>query len=101
MNKELEEVGSNTLPQTIWTLPVEKVTNDKGSYEYIISIPEKVRKHMKLKQGDNLFWGERLDNIFEVRKASKEEMDQYKISKGQSDAIRYEKIHQRKGDLPY
>ena len=56
MSKKLEEVGSNTLPQTIWTLPVEKVTNDKGSDEYIISLPEKVRKHMKLKSGDKVFW---------------------------------------------
>jgi bifunctional DNA-binding transcriptional regulator/antitoxin component of YhaV-PrlF toxin-antitoxin module len=81
MSKKLEEVGSNTLPQTIWTLPVEKVTNDKGSDEYIISLPEKVRKHMKLKSGDKVFWGERANGSFEVRKATQEELVYFKIEK--------------------
>lgn len=81
MSKKLEEVGSNISPQTIWTLPVEKVTNDKGFDEYIISLPEKVRKHMKLKEGDKVFWGERANNSFEVRKATQEELVYYKIEK--------------------
>ena len=97
MAKNLDEVGANSLPETIWTLPIEKVKNDKGNDEYIISLPEKVRKHMKLKSGDRLFWGERSNDSFEVRKASKNEMDQLKITKGQSDAIRHEKTYRRKG----
>ena len=81
MKKELFEVGSPEIPQVLWTLPVEKVTNEKGEDEYIISLPEKVRKHMKLKQGDKIFFGERANNSFEVRKATQEELIYYKIEK--------------------
>jgi bifunctional DNA-binding transcriptional regulator/antitoxin component of YhaV-PrlF toxin-antitoxin module len=81
MKKELFEVGSPEIPQVLWTLPVEKVTNEKGEDEYIISLPEKVRKHMKLKQGDKVFFGERANNSFEVRKATQEELIYYKIEK--------------------
>jgi bifunctional DNA-binding transcriptional regulator/antitoxin component of YhaV-PrlF toxin-antitoxin module len=81
MKKELFEVGSPEIPQVLWTLPVEKVTNEKGKDEYIISLPEKVRKHMKLKQGDKVFFGERANNSFEVRKATQEELIYYKIEK--------------------
>jgi len=81
MKKELYEVGSPEMPQTLWTLPVEKVTNENGSVEYIISLPEKVRKHMKLKEGDKIFWGERANNSFEVRKATQEELVYFKIEK--------------------
>jgi len=81
MKKELFEVGSPEIPQVLWTLPVEKVTNEKGEDEYIISLPEKIRKHMKLKQGDKVFFGERANNSFEVRKATQEELIYYKIEK--------------------
>ena len=81
MKKELFEVGSPEIPQVLWTLPVEKVTNEKGKDEYIISLPEKVRKHMKLKQGDKVFFGDRANNSFEVRKATQEELIYYKIEK--------------------
>ena len=79
MKKQLHEVGSPEMPQTIWTLPVEKVTNENGTKEYIISLPEKVRKHMKLKAGDKVFWGERANESFEVRKATQEELVYFKI----------------------
>jgi len=79
MKKELYEVGSPEGTLVMWTLPVEKVTNDKGVNEYIISLPEKVRKHMKLKEGDKVFWGERADDAFEVRKATQEELSFFKI----------------------
>ena len=88
MPRNLEEIGSNTIPEYIWTLPVEKVKNDKGKDEYIISIPDGVRKHLKLKEGDKLFWGERAKNIYEVRKAKKEELHRFKIDLGQDNAIR-------------
>jgi len=88
MPKELYDVGTNIRPETIWTLPIEKVKNDKGKDEYIISIPEKMRKHLKLKEGDSLFWGERAKNSFEVRKASKSELHYYKIDIGQDNVIR-------------
>jgi len=91
MPKELEEVGSNIVPETIWTLPVEKVKNEKGKDEYIISIPEKMRKHLKIKEGDSLFWGERAKNSCEVRKASKLELHYFKIDQGQDNAIRQAK----------
>jgi hypothetical protein len=81
MKKELFEVGSPETPQVLWALPVEKVTNEKGEDEYIISLSEKVRKHMKLKQGDKVFFGERANNSFEVRKATQEELIYYKIEK--------------------
>jgi bifunctional DNA-binding transcriptional regulator/antitoxin component of YhaV-PrlF toxin-antitoxin module len=77
--------------EVIWTLPVEKVRNDKGREEYIISIPEKVRKHMKLKEGDKLFWGEHPDNTYEVRKATKLELHYYKIDISQENEIRRER----------
>lgn len=96
MAKQLDEVGANTIPEVIWTLPVEKVKNDKGGDEYIISLPDKVRKHLKLKEGDKLFWGERNLNCYEVRKASKDELQYYKITKGQEDAIRLEKMEKRR-----
>ena len=35
MKKELFEVGSPEIPQVLWTLPVEKVTNEKGEDELI------------------------------------------------------------------
>ena len=91
MPKELAEVGSNIMPETIWTLPVEKVKNDNGKEEYIISIPEKMRKHLKIKEGDSLFWGERTKNSCEVRKAKKEELHNFKIDLGQDNAIRQAK----------
>lgn len=94
MTKNLEEVGSNIQPETIWTLPVEKVKNDKGKDEYIISLPDKVRKHLKLKEGDRIFWGERAKNSYEVRKATKEELQYYKIDLGQDGAIRQAKSEQ-------
>jgi bifunctional DNA-binding transcriptional regulator/antitoxin component of YhaV-PrlF toxin-antitoxin module len=92
MPRKLEEIGSGSTPETIWTLPVEKVKNEQGKDEYIISIPDKVRKHLKLKEGDKLFWGERLYNTYEVRKASKEELYYYKIELSQDNAIRQAKI---------
>lgn len=79
--------------EIIWTLPIEKVKNDKGKDEYIISIPEKVRKHMKLKESDKLFWGQNADNSYEVRKATKQELHDYKIDLGQDNAIREAKIN--------
>lgn len=82
------EVGSTEVPEVIWTLPVEKVKNDNGKDEYIISIPNELRKHLKLKEGDNLFWGERSKNCYEVRKASKKELHTFKIDIGQDNAIR-------------
>ena len=85
------EVGSGTMPEAIWTLPVEKVKNDKGKDEYIISIPDEVRKHLKLKEGDKLFWGEREKNMYEVRKAKKDELRHFKIDLGQDNAIRQAK----------
>lgn len=91
MSKNLEEIGSNILPETIWTLPVEKVKNDKGKDEYIISIPEKMRKHLKIKEGDSIFWGEREKNRYEVRKATKEQLHHFKIDLGQDNAIRQAK----------
>ena len=96
MAKQLEEVGSHMLPETLWTLPVEKVKNDKGKDEYIISLPDKVRKHMKLKDGDRLFWGERANNSYEVRKATKDDLSHFKINLGQDEAIRNEKMEQRR-----
>lgn len=96
MAKQLDEVGSGTLPEVLWTLPVEKVKNEKGQDEYIISLPDKVRKHLKLKQGDSLFWGERANNCYEVRKASKDELRYFKVDIGQSQAIRNEKMEQRR-----
>lgn len=95
MAKQLDEVGAESLPETIWTLPVEKVKNDKGKDEYIISLPDKVRKHLKLKDGDRLFWGERAKNSYEVRKASKDELRNFKIDIGQSEAERCERARQR------
>lgn len=91
MPRKLEEFGSEVMPEAIWTLPVEKVKNDKGKDEYIISIPDEVRKHLKLKEGDKLFWGERAGNIYEVRKAKKEELHHFKIDLGQDNAIRQAK----------
>lgn len=85
------EVGSEMMPEAIWTLPVEKVKNDKGKDEYIISIPDEVRKHLKLKEGDKLFWGERAKNMYEVRKATKEQLRHFKIDLGQDNAIRQAK----------
>ena len=96
MAKQLDEVGADSLPEVLWTLPVEKVKNDKGKDEYIISLPDKVRKHMKLKDGDKLFWGERDRNCYEVRKASKDELQHFKIIKGQEDAIRLDKMEGRR-----
>jgi bifunctional DNA-binding transcriptional regulator/antitoxin component of YhaV-PrlF toxin-antitoxin module len=95
MAKQLDEVGADSSPETIWTLPVEKVKNDKGGDEYIISLPDKVRKHLKLKDGDRLFWGERAKNSYEVRKASKDELQRFKIDLGQSEAERMERERQR------
>ena len=91
MPRKLEEFGSEVMPEAIWTLPVEKVKNDKGKDEYIISIPDEVRKHLKLKDGDKLFWGERAKNMYEVRKAKKEELHHFKIDLGQNNAIRQAK----------
>jgi bifunctional DNA-binding transcriptional regulator/antitoxin component of YhaV-PrlF toxin-antitoxin module len=82
------KVGSNTMPEVIWTLPIEKVKNENGKDEYIISIPEKLRKYLKLKNGDKLFWGERAKNCCEVRKATKDELQQFKIDFGQDNAMR-------------
>ena len=96
MAKNLDEVGADSTPETIWTLPVEKVKNDKGKDEYIISLPDKMRKHLKLKDGDRLFWGERANNSYEVRKASKDELRQFKIDIGQDEAIRNEKMENRR-----
>ena len=96
MAKQLDEVGANTLPEVLWTLPVEKVKNDKGKDEYIISLPDKVRKHMKLKDGDKLFWGERASNCYEVRKASKNDLQYFNVTKGQEDAIRLAKMESRR-----
>jgi bifunctional DNA-binding transcriptional regulator/antitoxin component of YhaV-PrlF toxin-antitoxin module len=95
MAKQLDEVGADSSPETIWTLPVEKVKNDNGKDEYIISLPDKVRKHLKLKDGDRLFWGERAKNSYEVRKASKDELQRFKIDLGQSEAERMERERQR------
>lgn len=91
MPRKLEEFGSEVIPEAIWTLPVEKVKNDKGKDEYIISIPDEVRKHLKLKEGDKLFWGERAGSICEVRKAKKEELHHFKINLGQNNTIRQAK----------
>ena len=93
MPRNLEEFGSEVMPETIWTIPVEKVKNDKGKDEYIISIPEEVRKHLKLKEGDKLFWGERLHNTYEVRKAKKDELQHFKIDLSQDNAIRQAKMN--------
>jgi hypothetical protein len=87
------EVGSTNTPEVIWTLPVEKVKNDNGKDEFIISIPEKLRKYLKLKEGDRLFWGERSKDCCEVRKATKEELQYFKINLGQDNAIRQAKIN--------
>jgi len=84
MNDKLE---STELPEIIWTLPVEKVKNDMGKDEYIISIPEKMIRHMKLKTGDKLFWGERSNNRYEVRKAKKDELQKFKIDLGHDSAL--------------
>ncbi len=91
MPRKLKEFGSEVMPEAIWTLSVEKVKNDKGKNEYIISIPDEVRKHLKLKEGDKLFWGERLYNTYEVRKAKKEELHHFKIDFGQNNVIRQAK----------
>lgn len=91
MPRKLEEIGSEVLPEAIWTLPVERVRNENGKEEYIISIPDEVRKHLKLKEGDKLFWGERAKNMYEVRKAKKEELHHFKIDLGQDNAIRQAK----------
>lgn len=91
MPRKLEEIGSEVMPEAIWTLPVEKVRNENGKEEYIISIPDEVRKHLKLKEGDKLFWGERAKNMYEVRKAKKEELHHFKIDLGQDNAIRQAK----------
>jgi len=88
MPKELEEVGSDVMPETIWTLIVEKVTNQDGKSEYVISIPEKMKKYMKLKDGDSLFWGERAKNMYEVRKASNEDLHRFKIQRASDESIR-------------
>jgi bifunctional DNA-binding transcriptional regulator/antitoxin component of YhaV-PrlF toxin-antitoxin module len=87
------EVGSESMPEAIWTLPVEKVTNDKNKVEYIISIPDEMKKYLKLKDGDRLFWGERSKNCYEVRKAKKDELQQFKIDLGQDNAIRQAKMN--------
>lgn len=91
MPKKLEEFGSDMIPETIWTLPLERVKNDNGKDEYIISIPEKLRKHLKLKEGDRLFWGERTQESCEVRKAKKHELQHFKIDLGSENAIRQAK----------
>jgi bifunctional DNA-binding transcriptional regulator/antitoxin component of YhaV-PrlF toxin-antitoxin module len=96
MAKKVYEVGSDTLPQVIWTLPVEKVKNDNGKDEYIISLPDKVRKHLKLKEGDSLFWGERENNIYEVHKATKDELRDFKVDISQESAIRREKMERNR-----
>ena len=94
MAKNLQEFGSDITPEVIWTLPVEKVKNDAGKEEYIISIPDKMKRFLKLKEGDKLFWGERLNNTYEVRKATKEELQAYKITLGQDEAIRNARMNQ-------
>ena len=99
MSKNLKEIGSPEMPETIWTIPVEKVRNQNGKYEYIISIPDKVRKYMKLKEGDNLFWGERFGNVFEVRKAKNEELHHFKINRTQDESIREGKSKLRNMDF--
>jgi bifunctional DNA-binding transcriptional regulator/antitoxin component of YhaV-PrlF toxin-antitoxin module len=96
MAKKVYEVGSDTLPQVIWTLPVEKFKNDNGKDEYIISLPDKVRKHLKLKEGDSLFWGERENNIYEVHKATKDELRDFKVDISQESAIRREKMERNR-----
>ena len=94
MPKNLKEVGTFGLPETIWTLSVEKVKNEKGREEYIISIPEKLRKHLKLKEGDKLFWGECANNCCEVKKAKKEHLQYLKIDLGQDNAMRQARMNQ-------
>jgi bifunctional DNA-binding transcriptional regulator/antitoxin component of YhaV-PrlF toxin-antitoxin module len=88
MPKKLHEVGDPSSPAVIWTLPLELVKNDNGKDEFIISIPKEMLKHLKLKKGDSLFFGERAKNCYEVRKTTKEELSIFKINMGQENMRR-------------
>ncbi len=88
MSEKLHKIGSPTRPKTVWALPVEKVKNDKGEDEYIMSLPKKVLDFLKLKPNDILFWGERSDHIFEVRKPKDGELESYSIKLGQENVLR-------------
>jgi len=96
MKKDLKPVGSIDRPGTVWTTPVEKVKNDNGKYEYIVSLSEEMRKFLKLKEGSFLFWGERSNYSFEVRKAKDQELHDFKIKLSQQNAIRQAKTDRLK-----
>ena len=69
-----------------WTLTIEKVSNGK-SEEHIISLPEDLLKDVNWKKGDKLFWiyhsegpaGPPETPVYEVRKASKEELHSSRV----------------------
>jgi len=95
MDKSVE----SDLPEVIWTLPIEKVKNDDGREEYIISLPPQMMKHAKLGHKDYLFWGKRGENCFEVRKATKEELNYFKVDISQKNTIRDSKNKKYNGHL--
>lgn len=80
-----------------WTLPIEQVFNGK-SEECIVSLPEPLLQEIGWKKSDKLFWfyhsrgpsGSETP-VYEVRKATKEELRHYKITEAEQKLDRLNK----------
>jgi hypothetical protein len=55
-----------------WQLPVDKIENgDTGEEEYFIQFPDDLLESANLKEGDEVFWEDKNDGTFILRKVTK------------------------------
>ena len=70
-----------------WTLVIEEVKDQNGKVERIVSLPEPFLKESKWKSGDKLFFNSEDDGSYWVKKATKHELQFFKVEKTMNDEM--------------
>ena len=71
-----------------WAIPIEEVRDQNGRVERIMSLPEGFLKEAKWKAGDKMWFNSNYDGTYDVKKATKKELDDYLVTKASKDEER-------------
>lgn len=71
-----------------WAIPIEEVRDQNGRVERIMSLPEGFLKEAKWKAGDKVWFNSNYDGTYDVKKATKKELDDYLVTKASKDEER-------------
>jgi len=71
-----------------WAIPIEEVRDQNGRVERIMSLPEGFLKEAKWKAGDKVWFNSNYDGTYDVKKATKKELNDYLVTKASKDEER-------------